>query len=94
VKITRVDRKRKVPVLAEDPIDASISLDEPLDLVLRCLDENTIARLSFTVDDATVVELSDSSPLDGGAGGVYLYHAEPGTVGVFGDFEMIPLVAD
>ena len=94
VKITRVDQRRKVSVLAEDPIDASISLDEPLDLVLRCLDENTITRLSFTVDDTTVVEVSDSSRPDGRAGGVYVYHAERGTVGVFGDFEMVPLVTN
>jgi hypothetical protein len=87
VKIIRVDQSRKVSVLAEDPIDASISLDEPLDLVLRCLDENAIARLSFTLDDTTVVEVSDSSPLEGQAGGVYFYHAEPGTLGVFDDFE-------
>jgi hypothetical protein len=94
VRITRVGQRRKVSILAEDPIDASISLDEPLDLVLRCLDENTSARLSFTVDATTVVEVSDSSPLDGRAGGVYCYHVEPGTVGVFGDFEMVPLVTN
>ncbi len=94
VKITRVDQRRKVSVLAEDPIDASISLDESLDLVLRCSDENTVARLSFTVEDTTVVEVSDSSPLDGRAGGLYFYDEERGTLGVFGDFEMVPLVAN
>lgn len=94
VKITRVDQIRKVSVLAEDPIDVSISLDEPLDLVLRCLQENEIARISFTVDDTTVVEVSDSSSLDGRDGGVYFNHEEPGTLGVFGDFEMIPLDAN
>ena len=94
VKITRVDQSRKVSVLAEDPIDASISLSEPLDLVLRGSDKNTIARLSFTVDDTMVVEVSDSSPLNDRSGGVYFYHAERGTLGVFGDFEMVPLDAN
>lgn len=94
VKISRVDQSRKVSVLAEDPIDVSISLNEPLDLVLRCLQENEIARISFTLDDTTVVEVSDSSPLEGRAGGVYFYHAEPGTLGVFDDFEMFPLAAN
>ena len=94
VKITRVDQSRKVSVIAEDPIDPSISLDEPLDLVIRCLQEEEIARLSLTVDDTTVVEVSDSSPLDGRSGGVYFYHAEPGTLGVFDDVEIAPLVAN
>jgi hypothetical protein len=58
------------------------------------LQENEIARISFTVDDTTLVEVSDSSSLDGRAGGVYFYHAEPGTLGVFGDFEMVPLAAN
>jgi hypothetical protein len=93
VKVSRVDRHR-VSVLAEDPIDVSISLGEPLALVLRCLDENEIARISLTIDDTTVVEVSDSSSLDGRAGGVYFYHAEPGTLGVFDDFEMVPVVAN
>jgi hypothetical protein len=52
--------------------------------------ERAIARFSFTVDDTTVVEVLDSSPLDGRSGGVFFYHAEPGTFGVFGDFEMVP----
>jgi hypothetical protein len=54
------------------------------------LDENETARISFAIGDTTVVEASDSSSLDGRAGGVYFYHAEPGTLGVFGDFEMVP----
>jgi hypothetical protein len=94
VTITRVDQIRKVSVLAEDPIDVSISLDEPLDLVLRCLQENETSRISFTVNDTTLVEVSDSSSLDGRDGGVYFNHEEPGTLGVFGDFEMIQLDAN
>jgi hypothetical protein len=94
VKISRVEQSRIVSVLAEDPIDVSISIDEPLDLVLRCLQENEIARISFTVNDTTLVEVSDSSSLDGRDGGVFFYHAEPGTLGVFGDFEMVPLDAN
>jgi hypothetical protein len=42
----------------------------------------------------TLVEVSDSSSLDGRDGGVFFYHAEPGTLGVFGDFEMVPLNAN
>jgi hypothetical protein len=94
VRITRVDQIRKVSVLAEDPIDVSISIDKPLDLVLRCLQENGIARISFTVNDTTLVEVSDSSSLDGRDGGVFFYHAEPGTFGVFGNFEMVALDAN
>jgi hypothetical protein len=58
------------------------------------LQENEIARISFTVNDTTLVEVSDSSSLDGRDGGVFFYDAEPGTLGVFGDFEMIPLDAN
>jgi hypothetical protein len=95
VKISRVElRSRTDSVLAEDPIDVSISLSEPLDPVLRCMQENEIARISFTVDDTTVVEVSDSSSLKAHSGGVFFYHAEPGTLGVFGDFEMVQLDAN
>jgi hypothetical protein len=58
------------------------------------LQENEIARISFTFDDTTLVEVSDPSSLDGRVCGVYFYHAEPGTLGVFGDFEMVPLAAN
>jgi hypothetical protein len=94
LKISRVEVRGTGSVLAEDPIDVSISLSEPLDLVLRCMQENEIARISFTVDDTTVVEASDSSSLKGHSGGVFFYHAEPGTLGVFGDFQMIQLEAN
>ena len=68
LKISRVEVRGTGSVLAEDPIDVSISLSEPLDLVLRCMQENEIARISFTVDDTTVVEASDSSWLKGHSG--------------------------
>jgi hypothetical protein len=92
--ISRVELRGTASVLAEDPIDVSISLNEPLDLVLRCMQENEIARISFTVDDTTVVQVSDSASLKGHSGGVFFYHGEPGTLGVFGDFEMVPLEAN
>lgn len=92
-KLTRVDGQR-VNVVAEDPIDASISLDERLELVLRCSQKNRAAQISLTVNDTTVVEALGASPLHGRAGGVYFYHADPGTLGVFDDFEMVPLVAN
>jgi hypothetical protein len=91
-KLTRVDRQR-VSVVAENPIDVSISLDERLEFVLRCFQRNRTAEISLTVNDTTVVEALDASPLRGRAGGVYFYHAEPGTLGVFDDFEMVRLVA-
>jgi hypothetical protein len=78
VRVMRVVGQRRT-VLGGERVDATISLDEPLDLVLRCSQKGRSARIIFAIGKATVVEASDPSPLGGRAGGVFLYHEERGS---------------
>lgn len=71
----------------------SISLDEPVDPVLRCLDENAIARISFAIEIRPSSKHWMRAATRSGRWCVLLSRG-PETLGGLEDFEMVPLVAN
>jgi hypothetical protein len=72
-------------------IDEVVSLEEPLSLGLRCTQAAGAQRISLEVDGIQVAIGVDPTPLQGPAGGLYFEYTRGGAVGIFDDFDMVPL---
>lgn len=68
-------------------IDEVVSLKQPLALQLAC----TRSKIVFQIDGTTVAIGADPIPFEGPAGGVYFENVDEDTVGIFDDFDMMPI---
>lgn len=91
-RLARLQDRRAITI-AQGPLEYDVALDQPLDLELRCVKRKKVYWFRFTIDGTTTLQGADRSQTDGELGGVYFYHSQAGTFGVFDDFQMIPLDA-
>jgi hypothetical protein len=72
-------------------IDQVVSLDQPFELQLKCARVGGTERLSFAVGGKVIAVGADPDPLEGPVGGLYFEYTKGGTVGIFDDFDLVPM---